>query len=131
MSYDSPMTIGYNFALMDFGATAGDTIHYISGPAGKRGMLRSVSVAVTEVFACSTKAGNVQVGNVSDDDAYGKLNIADGTAANTVFNEGDDTNAIISAAIAADTVVKVTLDEGTDASAVTGQGTPHIIIDWF
>ena len=131
MPYDNPMTCCYNFPLMDFGATAGDTLHYITGPAGKQGRLKSISVAATEVFACSTKAANVKVGTAADPDAYGQLNVADGTADNAAFNEGDDTDAIISAAIAADTAVMITLDEGTDASAVTGQGHPTVIIDWY
>jgi hypothetical protein len=131
MPYDNPMTCCYNFPVMDFGATAGDTTHYLSGPAGKKGMLRSISVSTSEAFLCDTKAANVQVGTVGDPDAYGKLNIADGTAVNTVFNEGDDTDAIIAADIAADTQVMVVLDEGTDGSGVTGIATPTVIIDWY
>ncbi|MCK5517188.1 MAG: hypothetical protein KAI39_09965 [Desulfobulbaceae bacterium] len=131
MAYDNPDTVGYNFALMDFGAASGDTLHYISGPAGKKGMLRSISIAATEIFACDATNADVKVGTVADPDAYGMLVIADATASGAVFNEGDDTDAIISAAIPADTVVMVTLNEGTDGTAVTGQGTPHVIIDWY
>jgi len=73
----------------------------------------------------------VQVGIIGDLDEHAKLNITDGTAINTVFNSGDDTDAIIEADIAADACLQVTLTEGTDGSGVTGQGQPYVIIDWF
>lgn len=140
--YDNPDTLCYNFPNFDFGGVAGDTVHSLGGPAGKKGKLREVGVATTEVFACDATNAFVKVGTSADDDAYGLLTIADLTADNTVFNSGDDTDAIIkdttSTAIPQPTVdipagtnVHVTLVEGTDGTAVTGQGYPYVIIDWF
>lgn len=131
MSYSNPMTCMYNFPNMDFGGTSGATTHNIAGPAGKKGWLREVGVVATEVFACDATDPHVQVGIVGDLDEYAKLNIADGTADNATFNSSDDTDAIIDAAISADTTVVVTLTEGTDGATVTGQGYPYVIIDWY
>ena len=131
MSYDNPQTACHNFANMDFGAVAGDTVHYVTGPAGKKGRLKSISVAVTEAFACDATNALVHVGTIADENAYGTLTIADLTLISTAFNEGDDTDAIIAADIAADTVVMITLVEGTDGTGVTGQGHPTVIIDWI
>ena len=131
MSYSNPQTLCYNFPLMDFGAAAGDTLHYIGGPAGKVGRLRDIGVAVsaTEAFAGTTKDANVKVGTTADPDAYGQLNIPSGQAASSICNTTVDPNAVISAAIAADTEILITLDEATGTP--TGQGHPYVIIDWF
>ena len=131
MSYDNPQTCMYNFPLMDFGAAAGDTLHYIGGPAGKKGTLVDIGVAVsaTEAFAGTTKDANVQVGTTADPNIYGQLNVPSGQAASSICNSTVDTNAIISAAIAADTEILVTLDEATGTP--TGQGHPYVIIDWY
>lgn len=130
MSYDNPVTCMYNFANMDFGAAAGTTTHRISGPTGYTGTLKEVGVCTSEATVFATTLGTVEVGTASDADAYGKLNIATGTAINTTFNSADDTDAIISASIPADTCVLVTLTEGTGAG-LTGQGNPYVIIDWY
>ena len=131
MSYDKPITSIYPFAVMDFGATAGDTTNVINGPAGKKGRLKSITARATEVFACSTKAANVKIGSAGDLDKYAQLNIADGTANLAIFTELDDTDAIIDADIAANAPITVTFDEGTDGSAVTGQAVVTIFIDWY
>jgi hypothetical protein len=128
--YDNPQTGIYQFASKDFGASAGVTTHSICGPAGKKGKLRDIGVAITEATVFATTLGHVQVGISTDLDAYGKLNIATGTAAQTVFNSGDDTDAIIDADIPADSVVTVTLTEGTGAG-LAGQGAPVVVIDWI
>lgn len=130
MAYDNPQTSACNFASKDFGAAAGATTHTICGPAGKQGFLRDIGVAVTEATVFATTLGSVQVGISTDLDAYGKLNIATGVGAQTVFNSSDDEDAIIDANIPADTVVTVTLTEGTGAG-LTGQGAPIVVIDWF
>lgn len=129
MAYDNPQTCMYNFPNMDFGAAAGATTHSISGPTGKKGVLKEIGVVTTEATVFATTLGHVQVGTSGDLDAYGKLNIATGTADNTTFNSADDTDAIISAQIPADTAVHVTLTEGTGAG-LAGQGYPYVIIDW-
>lgn len=131
MSYSNPQTCMYNFPNMDFGAVAGNTTHPIAGPQGKKGRLIEVGVVTTEVFADDATTAQVHVGIVGDTDAHALLNIADSTATNTVFNTKDDTDAIIDADLDADTTLLVTLVEGTDGTAVTGQGYPYVIIDWY
>ena len=139
--YDNPDTCCYNFAVMDFGAAAGNTVHRIGGPAGKKGKLREVGVAVSEAFVTVTTLAQVQVGTAADNDAYGLLNIPTGSAVNTVVNSTDDTDAIIkdtsgtavpnpTVDIPAETCVLVTLVEGT-GGGLTGQGNPYVIIDWY
>jgi hypothetical protein len=130
MSYDNPQSMIHNFANMDFGAAAGATTHRICGPAGKKGRLVDIGVALSEATVFATTLGHIQVGTAADADAYGKLNIATGQAINTVYNSSDDTDAIIDADIPADTVVVVTLTEGTGAG-LTGQGAPMVAIDWY
>jgi len=132
MSYSNP-TSGTHMdpaGIADFGDGAATTF-YISGPAGKQGKLRSISVSTTEAFLCDLTEANVAVGTAADADAYGLLNITDGTAVNTVFNETNDTDAIIAADIAADTQVLVTITNGTDGTGVTGKGQVTVYIDWF
>jgi len=115
---------------MDFGAAAGATTHRIAGPKGKKGRLIEVGVCVSEATVFATTLGIVEVGNASDSDAYAKLNIATATALNATFNSDDDTDAILSADIPADTTLLVKLTEGTGAG-LAGQGNPYVIIDWY
>jgi len=121
----------YNFAIMDFGASAGATTHQIAGPSGLVGRLVEIGVTTTEAFLDDTLEAAVELGIIGDLDAHAKLNITDATAINVVFNSGDDTDAILDADIPADTALQLTLTEGTDGSGVTGQGQPYVIIDWF
>jgi len=130
MSYDNPISINHQFSVSDFG-DGSDDVRYLQGPSGLKGNLRSISVETREVFATDSKTAKVHVGTATDADAYGALIIPDGTADNTVFNESDDTDAIISAAIPADSLVVVTQIFGEDASAVTGQGVVSVVIDWY
>jgi hypothetical protein len=129
--FDNPLSGVYTYPLWDFGATAGTTVKYIAGPAGMRGRLIDISIAITEAVLDDANAAHIQVGTTGDADAYAKLRIADGTAISTVFNSGNDTDAIIEADIPKDTVVMVTMTEGTDGSGVTGQGVPTVYINWF
>ncbi len=130
MSYENPRSLMYNFPNMDFGASAGTTIHKIAGPAGKVGKVVEVGVVITEATVFATTLGFVEVGSSSDADAYAKLQIATAAANHAVFNTADDTDAIIAADIAADVGVLVTLTEGTGTS-LAGQGYPYVIIDWY
>ena len=131
MSYDNPMTLLHQFGeVIDFGDDA-DVVRYIKGPPGKKGMLKSVSIETMEAFACTTTPAAIEVGTAGDDDAYANLLIADLTADNVVFSELDDTDAIISPAMPADTLIKVTMTQSTDNSSDTGQGYVSIIIDWY
>ncbi len=136
--YDNPDTLCYNFANMDFGDTAGVTTHRIGGPSGKKGKLREIGVGVSEAFLDDATFAMVKVGTTADIDAYGLLNIPDGSAINTLVSTTDDTDAIIkdsngidTVTIPAETMVVVTLVEGTDGTGVTGKGDPFVVIDWF
>ncbi len=129
-TYATPMTCMYNFVIFDFGGAVANGEHLIGGPAGKKGRLREVGVTINEVTEFATTLGIIQVGIASDTDAYGVLNIPTGSAIDTVVNSADDTDAIIAADIPADTCVQLTLIEGTGA-ALTGQGAPYVIIDWY
>lgn len=131
MSYSNPRTMRYDFGIVDFAAGGGPYVFHVQGPAGAAGILRNVSVDVDEVFATSTLAAKVEVGDGSDADEFASLTIPDETADETVFDIRDDTDAIIDAKIPANTVVTVTCTEGTDASSVTGQGYVSIEIDWM
>lgn len=129
-TYDNPINGFYPFAEMDFGASAGATIHKIAGPAGMKGRLVEVGVVISEATVFATNLGKVEVGDSSDADEYAALNIATATANHAVFNTKDDTDAIIDATIPADTAVLVTLTEGTGAG-LAGKGFPYVIINWF
>ncbi len=131
MSYDNPMSLNHKFGeVFDFGGGA-DVVRYIKGPPGKKGILKSVSVEVNEVFLTGTKTGKVHVGTATDDDAYAALVIPSATADNTVFSELNDTDALIATALPADTLIKVTFVFGTDGGTVSGKGYTSILIDWY
>ena len=129
-TYDLPIHSTYNFPNMDFGAASGVTTHSIPVPAGYKGKLKDVSVAVTEVFETVTTLGIVSVGITGTIGKYGVLNIPTGSADNTIVNGTDDTDVIVAADIPAETCVIVTLTEGTGA-ALTGQGYVTVYIDWY
>lgn len=129
-TYDNPFHGVHDRPLFDFGAAAGNNVSYICGPPGHKGVLKSVRVALTEATVFATTLGMVKIGTTGNDDAYAWLNIATSQSANTIFDETDDTDAIILAAIPADTVLMVTQVEGT-GGGLTGQGTVHIFIDWY
>lgn len=130
MAYDNPVSLNYHIENYDFGADT-DTSYYFSGPAGYKGRLKSISASATETFACATTAASVQVGTSGDADAYGKLNIADETAANAVYNSEDDTDAVISADITADSQFIIKCVQGTDDAADAGKASVDVVINWF
>lgn len=121
--------------LFDFGGGAAETFSFRlpvqDDGSPSVGQLVGIGVMVTEVFATDTTTGSVAVGTAADADAYGILNVPDGAADNDCIDKTDDTDAIVSASIAASTLVRVTLTNGTDASAVTGQGIPYIDIYYW
>ena len=101
------------------------------GPTGKQGMLIDIGLHVTETFACDATEAAIQIGTSLDPDAYGKLNITDGTALTNCFNVQDDTNAIISEALPADTQIEVTVTEGTDSGTASGKGYGYVSVLWY
>lgn len=132
MGYSDKQLVRVNLPLFDFGGAAVETMSFRlpndeHGNA-MQGRVVGVGVMVTEVFAADTTPGTVELGTAADADAYAKLSIPDGTADNDCFDVTDDTDAIITEAIASGTLLKVTLTNGTDASAVTGQGIPYFDI---
>lgn len=126
MSYDKDKYINYTFPLFDFGGGAAETYSFRL-PPGMQGEIVSIGISVTEVFATDTTTGSVEVGTASNADAYAKLVIPNGTADNDFFDQTNDTDAII-ANIPANQLIRVTLTNGTDAIAVTGQGIPSITV---
>lgn len=136
MSYAEKRMVRTTLPNHDFGATAGAyevAFRLPNDEHGRpmQGQIVKVGVMVTEVFACDTTNATVEVGTAADPDAFAKLVIADGAAAKDCFDETDDTDAIIAKNIPAETLVKVTLTEGTDGTGVTGQGIPFIdILCW-
>jgi len=129
-TYDNPIHERVDLGLFDFGGGAAEVMS-IKGPAGMKGKLTHIGVSVTEVFAVDTATGKVRVGTAADNDAYGELNIADGTADEAYFSEADDTDAIISADIPADQLIEINLVNGTDGTAVTGQGRVSLRFEWY
>ena len=101
------------------------------GPIGKQGMLIDIGIHVTETFACDATPAAIQIGTSSDNDAYGKLNIPDGTAATNCFNVQDDTDCIISEALPADTQIEVTSTNGVDAGTEAGIGYEYVSVLWY
>ena len=121
-SYDDVRLMSFTFPEWDFGD--GDTVDNLSFrlPTGRPGRLVKIGVMVSETFACDSTAAQVEIGTAADPDAYAKLVIADGAADVDFFDETDDTDAIISGDIAADTLIEVTPTAGADSSTAAGKG---------
>ena len=131
MSYSNPISLNYCYGHKnDLGDGTPEQWSF-KGPAGKKGMLIDIGIHVTETFACDQTPAAVQVGTSSDNDAYGKLNIPDGTAATNVFNVQDDTDAIIAEALPADTQIEVTSTNGVDAGTEAGIGYEYVSVLWY
>lgn len=127
MAYDNPSTVTYSFPAHDFGAGA-DALA-IKGPSGKTGRLIDVGVAVKETFTATTTPAYVRLGTASDADAYAELNMA--TAADTDYwNTQDDTDAIISSTLPADTQIEVAFVSPTGGTPA-GIGDVNIVVEWF
>jgi hypothetical protein len=124
--YDDYQIMTVTLPLFDFGGGAAETMSFRI-PDEYDAELIKIGVMITEVFATDLTTGSVQLGTAADADAYAKLVIPDGTADNDCYDETDDTDAIISANISANSLVRVTLTNGTDGTAVTGQGIPLFV----
>lgn len=115
MSYSNPNRRNYSVPVND--------VSGIKGPKGKAGTLICVHLAPTTTFTAST----CKIGTVADDDAYASCVF--GAAADTLAYSTDDgvtdTDAIILAAIPADTAILV-----TTANGGAGAGTMMVVIDW-
>jgi len=124
--YDEYQTMTICLPEFDFGADADETMSFRI-PDEYTAELIKIGVMVTETFACDSTAASVELGTASDSDAYAKLNIADAAADNDCYDETDDTDAIISANIAANALVRVTLSQSVDGTADAGKGVPFFV----
>jgi len=131
MSYSDPREYTYQDSLVtDFGAGTG-TAWSFKGPSGKKGSLKNIGVHATELFECDQVAGAVKIGTASDDDYYGKLNIAEATAATDTFNIQDDSDCVIIEALPADTQIEVTYLQCVDAGTAAGMGNAYVEVEWY
>ena len=131
MSYSNPLDYCYqDKTTTDFGAGTG-TAWSFKGPSGKKGSLKNIGVHATETFECDQVAGAIKIGTASDDDYYGKLNIAEATAATDTFNDQDDTNAVLVEALPADTQIEVTYVQCVDAGTAAGKGNAYVEVEWY
>ena len=126
-TYDAYQIMTVCLPEFDFGADANETMSFRI-PAEYSAELIKIGVMVTETFACDATPASVELGTASDSDAYAKLTIADAAADNDCFDETDDTDAIISANIAANALVRVTLTQSTDGTADAGKGIPFFML---
>lgn len=130
-TYGNPCVITHTFSSHDFGNGAG--ADSLKPPKGfSRGRLIDIGInTITEAFANDATDAKVRVGTAADPDAYGELNISDGTATTDTFNTQDDTDAIINADIPAGTQVEVAYVAGTDGTAAAGIAVPYVVIAWW
>ena len=131
MSYSQANMMQYLDATdTDFGAGTG-TAWSFKGPKGKQGQLRNIGVHVKETFACDNTTGKVLVGTSADPNAYGQLEIADGTANTDTFNNVDDTDCVISQSLPEDTQIEVTFVQCVDYGTAAGRGRAYVEVDWY
>ena len=131
MSYSQALMTTYSYGHKnDLGDGTPEQWSF-KGPAGKQGMLIDIGIHVTETFACDNTAAKIQIGSGGDLDAYGQLEIPDGTAATNCFNVQDDTDAVISQALPADTQIEVTSVKGVDAGTEAGIGYEYVSVLWY
>jgi hypothetical protein len=124
--YDDVKVFSKTLQEFDFGGGAAEILQFRL-PPGYTGRLLNIGVSVTEVFAVDATSAGIQCGTTADPDAYGKLTIPDAVADLDFYDKSDDTDAIILAEpIPADSLIRITLTNGTDGTAVTGKGHPQL-----
>lgn len=106
----------------DYGDGATVDVTSCEFPPGYKGRLIDIGIMAQETFACDGTPASIAVGTAADDDAYGKLNIADGTADTDYFNSANDTDCIISEFIPAGTQIEITPAVGVDSGTEAGIG---------
>jgi len=131
MSYSNPVTTRIQSGAAQDMGNGTPTVFSFKGPTGMQGTIIDVGIEVTETFACDSTEASFLVGTTSDDDAYAKLNITDGTALTDTFNIQDDTNAIISEALPADTQIECKPVVGVDSGTEAGIGYPYVVVEWY
>ena len=137
MSYSNANMMQYLDATdTDFAAGTG-TPWSFKGPKGKQGILRNIGVHVKETFEDDLVTGKVLVGTTADPNAYGQLEIADGTLNTDTFNNVDDSDCVILASdgqnntLPADTQIEVTFVQATDSGVAAGKGRAYVEVDWY
>ena len=137
MSYSQANMMQYLDATdTDFAAGTG-TPWSFKGPKGKQGQLRNIGIYVKETFEDDTITGKVLVGTTADPNAYGQLEIADGTLNTDTFNIVDDADCLFlnsagqNNTLAADTQIEVTFVQATDSGTAAGKGYAYVEVDWF
>lgn len=126
MSYDNPQRITYSLGLMDFGG-AGDLDVPFQGPPGKTGLVKHVSVGVTEIMAGSSTTPRLQIGTAASPLANFDLDMGT-AAADTVVQADEGDAAIIDQVIPADQLSQIRVVAGVGTP--TGQGHVFVQIDW-
>lgn len=129
--YDSLKTMTITLPKYDYGDGATVDTCSCKLPSGCAGRLVEIGLMALETFACDNTAASISVGTAADPDAYGKLNIADGTADTDCFTSADDTDAIISAEIPADTQIEITPAVGVDSGTEAGMGIGYIVFEYY
>ena len=128
MAYENPSCVTFQFGSHDFGAGAGALSFKL--PKGKVGRLVDVGVTnITETFTATTTPAYFRVGTGADADAYAELNMSTAAATDT-WNTVDDTNAIISSTLPADTQIEVTMVAPTGGTPA-GIGTPYVVVEFY
>ena len=130
MGYDNGYTVTYTSTVVqDIGAGVG-TAWSFKGPKGKKGRLIDVGIrGITEAFTNDTTGAKINVGTTGDADAYASLDCAQAAITDT-FNTVDDTDAIISAQLPADTQIEVTHVAPTGGTPA-GIGWPYVVVVWY
>ena len=81
MGYNNPIHSSYFFPDID--NTSGSVLGRIIGPRGRTGRL--VGIAGVVIVAVTVAVDVIDIGSVTDDDAYGTMNIAIGFCTNRVL----------------------------------------------
>lgn len=127
MSYDNGLQIDYNFPAQDFGA--GDATRDITGPSGKRGRVKAVSLMATETFNAVTTSAKVRVGTAADDDAYLEYDVSTLAAGSGVVKT-DESGLTITADLPADTEARLSFIAPT-GGVPAGIADTVVTIVWY
>jgi len=125
--YDKLHLVAITLPNYDFGGAA-DEEYSFRLPAGYKARLVKIGVMVTEAFVSTSTNAMLQLGTASDTDKYAQLAIANGAADVDCYDETDDTDAILTADIPANTLLEVNLLQAY-AGSPTGQGIPYFVFE--
>ena len=131
MSYSQALMTTYDYGHKNDLGNGTPEQWSFRGPPGKVGMIIDMGIHVTETFACDATDAKMEIGTSSDPDAYCLMNIPDGTAATDTFSVINDTDAIISEAIPADTQIEFKSTVGVDAGTEAGIGYQYVSVLWY